>query len=299
MLKLRDGFQGERSIILPDMIRRLCKSDLLLNQLYITDIGYYPHATYHYRERPNGIEQYILIYCLKGSGWYKVRDKRYEVKENQWFIIPQGQPHVYASNNDDPWTIYWLHFTGHMAPFYGDNHQVPKAISSDETSRISDRIEIFEEIFLALSDSYSLDNLRYAASLLYGFLASLCYLQNFRKYNTAKTRLDKTDTVGMAVHYMQENLERKLTLADIANYTGYSVSQLSLLFRNGTGHSPLNYFNMLKIQKACQLLESSDMKINQICTKVGIDDSYYFSRLFTKIVGIPPKRYRNSVATRP
>ncbi|MDY4890912.1 MAG: AraC family transcriptional regulator, partial [Prevotella sp.] len=51
-------------------------------------------------------------------------------------------------------------------------------------------------------------------------------------------------------------------------------------------------FNILKIQLACKLLETTDLKINQICAKVGIDDSYYFSRLFTKTIGISPKKYR-------
>lgn len=293
-LKLQDGFSGERSIVLPEMVRQACGNDEFLSQLYITDIGYYPHAMHHYRERQQGVGQHILIYCVKGSGWYRVDSRRYDVGENQWFIIPQGTPHVYASNNDDPWTIYWIHFTGSMATFFGDNCQRPTAISPGTTSRIADRNNLFEDIFLTLSDNYSTDNLRYASSLLYHFLATFRYLKLFRKHNSKQERIDTTDVVNMAVRFMDENLEKQLTLATIANYIGYSTSQFSLIFRNRTGHSPLNYFNMLKIQRACQLLETTDLKVNQICSKVGIDDSYYFSRLFTKIVGIPPKKYRES-----
>lgn len=294
MLKIRDGFSGERSVVLPDMIQRTCKDDPFIGQLYITDIGYYPHAMYHYRERPNGVGQYILIYCVKGSGWYQVFGKRYEVKENQWFIIPQGEPHVYASNNNNPWTIYWLHFTGKMAPAYGDNCFVPSEIVVGSTSRLTDRNNIFEEIFLTLSDNYSLDNLRYASSLLYGYLATFRYLKKFRQYNSTTSRIDTTDIVSMAVRYMNENIEKQLSLQELSDYIGYSVSQFSLIFRNSTGRSPLNYFNMLKIQQACKLLETTDLKIKQICSMVGIDDSYYFSRLFTKSVGIPPKKYREA-----
>lgn len=296
MIKMRDGFTGERSLVLPKMIRRTCEDDEYLSQLYITDIGYYPHAEYHYRERPEGVEQYILIYCFKGSGWYSVYGKHYEVKENQWFVIPKGSPHVYASNNDDPWTIYWLHFTGKTAPVFGDNCQVPSSIQPGSTSRLTDRNNLFEEIFKVLSDNYSLDNLRYASSLLYTYLASFRFLKNFRKYNPQQEKIDSTDIVSMAVRYMNENIEKQLTLSELSYYIGYSTSQFSLIFRNRTGHSPLNYFNLLKVQRACQLLETTDLKINQICSKVGIDDSYYFSRLFSKIVGISPKKYRESIA---
>ena len=57
-----------------------------------------------------------------------------------------------------------------------------------------------------------------------------------------------------------------------------------------------NYFNRLKVNRACQLLGTTDLKVNQICTMVGIDDSYYFSRVFTKIVGVSPKKYRHTIA---
>ena len=57
-----------------------------------------------------------------------------------------------------------------------------------------------------------------------------------------------------------------------------------------------NYFNRLKVNRACQLLETTDLKVNQICTMVGIDDSYHFSRVFTKIVGVSPKKYRQTIA---
>lgn len=293
MIKIPNGFSGERSIVLPDMIRKTCEEDPFLQRLYITDIGYYPHAEYHYRQRPQGVEQYILIYCYKGSGWYSIRGQRYDVNEGQWFVIPKGEPHVYASNNDDPWTIYWLHFTGKDAAVYGEHCFQPSNIQAGTTSRMTDRNDLFEELFLTLSDNYSIDNLRYASSLLYTYLATFRYLKPFRKYNPQQERIDTTDLVSMAVRYMNENIERQLTLAELSKYIGYSTSQFSLIFKTKTGHSPLNYFNMLKIQRACQLLETTDLKINQICSKVGIDDSYYFSRLFSKIVGISPRKYRN------
>ena len=296
MLRIKNGFSGERSIVLPNMIRHICENDEFLRQLYITDIGYYPHAMYHYRERPEGVAQYILIYCMKGSGWYEVAGNRHVIRSNQFVIIPRGMPHVYASNNQDPWTIYWIHFTGQMAHCFGEGQLEPKEIAPGTNSRINLRNDIFEDIFLTLSDNYSLENLRYASSLLYAFLASLCYLKQFRHYNPQQERIDTTDIVTMAVRYMKENIEKQLTLQQLCDYIGYSVSQFSLIFRKSIGQSPLNYFNRLKVNRACQLLETTDLKINQICTMVGIDDCYYFSRVFTKIVGVSPKKYRQTIA---
>lgn len=292
MLHIKDGFTGERSVVLPEMVRKTCEDDAYLSQLYVTDIGYYPHVRHHYRERPAGVMQYILIYCIKGSGWYSVGGQRYDVSDGQYFVLPPGIPHAYASNSDNPWTIYWIHFTGRQASVFASGMSTPQAVQSGGTSRIACRNDMFEELFKTLSDGYAVDNLRYASSLLYGFLASFRFMSRFSHSNVQRSEGDTDDIVSAAVRYMNENIERSLTVAEIAAFAGYSVSRFSAVFKGKTGHSVLGYFNMLKVQRGCQLLETTDMKINQICSKVGIDDSYYFSRLFRKCTGIPPKEYR-------
>lgn len=83
-----------------------------------------------------------------------------------------------------------------------------------------------------------------------------------------------------------------MTLKEIAEFSGLSPSRLSAVFKDRTGHSPLNYFNFMKMRKACELLDNTKMKLNQISLKLGIDDQYYFSRLFSKIMGSSPKAYR-------
>ncbi len=96
----------------------------------------------------------------------------------------------------------------------------------------------------------------------------------------------------ITVHYMKENIGKKVTLQELADNLGYSASHFSAIFTQRMGNSPLNYFNQLKIQKACQLLDFTDMKINQVCFKVGIEDNFYFSRLFRKIMGMSPQAYK-------
>jgi AraC-like DNA-binding protein len=70
------------------------------------------------------------------------------------------------------------------------------------------------------------------------------------------------------------------------------VSHYSSLFKKKTGFSPIDYFNHLKIQKACQYLQFTQLRIREIALKVGISDPLYFSRLFTQTMGYSPKEYR-------
>ena len=68
-IKKKEGFQGQKAIVIPrPVLHSKCARHDVVGQLYITDLGYYPNAKFHYRERPHGADQHILIYCHEGSG---------------------------------------------------------------------------------------------------------------------------------------------------------------------------------------------------------------------------------------
>lgn len=292
MKKQKDGFMGERSIVLPPMVVETEENDPLVSNLYLTDIGYYPHATHHYINRQKAIDQYVLIYCVDGSGWYRIDEKEYKVNKNQFFILPAGKPHTYGADEGNEWTIYWIHFKGYIASIYAEGAQKPQEINITTTSRVSERHNIFEEIFHTLELGQDIESLRYASSVLHHYLASMRYLRTFRR---AVKNEDNANVIDAAIHYMEENIERRISIQDVVKYVGYSASRFATLFKQQTGKTPLNYFNQLKIQRSCSLLKNTDMKINQICYKIGIDDSLYFSRLFSKIMGMSPRDYREGL----
>lgn len=291
MVKRKDGFTGERAIVLPQSVVQEMEKDSYSSVLHITDIGYYPKAYDHYRERSEPINQCVFIYCIEGAGWFKVNGCEHTVAPNQYFILPAGIPHSYGADENDPWTIYWVHFKGKLASQFVRNYDRPAEIRPNLHSRISDRIELFEEIFRILEMGYSWENLQYVCTVFHHYLGSLNYIQQYR--NAKKNESQKNDIVTAAIHYMQENMERALSLDEIAEHTGYSPTYFTTIFNQRTNYPPLTYFNQLKIQKACKLLDFTDMKINQICHKIGIDDAYYFSRLFRKIMGMSPREYRS------
>src|SRR5574344_1828799 len=186
MLHIKDGFTGERSVVLPQIAIDLQEKDPLVSSLYITDIGYYPNARYHTRERKEPIKQDVLIYCVEGKGHYRLNDREYDVLANQYFILPAGQPHAYWSDEAEPWTIYWIHFSGAHASYYTEGASSPQDVRPGITSRISDRNNIFEEIFFTVNDGFSQENMRYASSLLHYYLGSMRFLQQFRNADTQR-----------------------------------------------------------------------------------------------------------------
>lgn len=291
-IRQRDGFTGERSVVLPKMVLDKVEADPLLSALYITDIGFYPVASHHFRERKEPIREYVFIYCTAGAGWFKVGGVTYDISQHGYFILPSGVPHSYGAKEDNPWTIYWIHFSGSLAQYYAAECLTPHYVTPGKDSRIQNRTNMFEEIFKALDSGFNLESIRYAMSLFHHYLGSLRYI---REYRVAGEKSNDGNVIDETIHFMTENLERSLTLSEIADYAGMSGSYLSSIFKQRTGHSPLSYFNLLKVRYACQLLDSTSMKLNRICYKVGMSDPYYFSRMFSKIMGMSPSAYRNRV----
>lgn len=294
MIKLKDGFSGERSVVLPPMVVDAQIDDPLTSSLYVIAMGYYPHACHHYCSREDcPIDQYVLIYCVDGNGWYRIGNQEIQqVHKDEFFILPANVSHVYGADDGDSWTIYWVHFNGRHAPTYAEGVHTPQHINVTVDSRIGHRNNLFEEIMTTLMEGRDINSLRYASSLLHYYLATMRYLKQYREANKRESSFS-INPVPAAIHYMEENIERKLPMDDILHYVGYSQSHFTELFRKETGQSPHSYFNSLKVKEACKLLIKTDMKINQICFKLGIEDCYYFSRLFTKQMGLSPQKYRD------
>jgi AraC-like DNA-binding protein len=288
-IRKREGFQGQRAIVLPKKILEVCAYTPPINSLYITDIGFYPRAEYHYRERPGGISQNILIYCTEGKGWLEVPSGHYDVNPNEFLMIPADTPHKYGADEKIPWTIYWVHFKGIQSPYFASLLSKQYKDFVNYSPFLDERIKIFDSIYKTLESGYSLDNLTYSNISFSYFLASLSFTD---KFASARHVIEK-DAVDFSIEFMQNHLDVQLTLESLASSINLSVSHYSSIFRKKTGYSPVVYFNHLKIQHACQYLQFTTLRINEIASKLGIDDAYYFSRMFTKIMGISPLEYRN------
>lgn len=293
MLKKKEGFRGQRSIVLPRKI--LAASSLnnpLIEWLYVTDIGYYPKAQYHFRQRTHGIDQHILIYCVDGQGSAQIGRKKYTLHPGSFVIIPAGEHHSYSSSEADSWTIYWVHFKGAIAGKLADALQRKINGYYGTVEFQAKRLSLFEDMYTCLERGYSNDNLCYSNTCLYHYLGSFIYDDKFM----LSEKKQEDDTIELSISFMQQNISQLLTLDELARLVNFSTSHYSALFRRKTGFSPIEYFNHLKIQKACQFLHFTDLRVKEIADKLGIEDPYYFSRMFSKLMGVSPNQYRGKKA---
>ncbi|WP_345949662.1 AraC family transcriptional regulator [Mucilaginibacter sp. PAMB04274] len=289
--KVKEGFIGQRMIVVPPDVKRLVGKNELINDLNLTAIGHYPHASFHDRERKLGTNQYILLYCTEGKGLIELEDQKILMRPNTFFVIPKNVPHHYQSSVQDPWTIYWIHFKGKKADLIYTRYLNRTLTDGLAIPYTLNRIQTFNEIYQLLEQSYHPLVMEIINIKLLEFIASFVYDEQI---NPAVL---EDDAITHSIRFMKDNIRQLFTVDNLAKQQNLSVSHYTRLFKTKTGYSPIQYFNQLKIQLSCQYLYFSDRKIKEICNEIGFVDQYYYSRLFRKLMGISPAKYKSQKKT--
>ena len=289
MIQLALGFPGERFIYLPLSLIDVMIDSPLTGDLILYSLGHFSHARYHYINRINGCKQYIFIYCKEGKGWIEVNKQKYTLTANDFIVLPPDIPHSYGASQESPWSIYWMHFIGTKAELFAKKFYVPTKVNYTESSE-EERFKLFEEMYSTLRNGFTIDNLNYTNICLKHFLATFRF-QNSHKSPKVVSEYSES-IINRVIAYMNNHINQKVTIGEMAAFLGYSVSYFHRKFYKATGQSPINYFIQMKVNKACIELIKTDLKITQIASKLGFKDSYYFSRIFTQTMGISPKKFR-------
>ncbi|WP_407429256.1 AraC family transcriptional regulator [Arcticibacter sp.] len=286
--KIRDGFEGEKVIYIPEKIVKEAKDKTQeLFHIYITQIGFFPKAAHHFRERETGCRENILIYCVQGKGHCILDNKQYEIGPNQFILIPATNKYVcYWADELFPWTIYWLHYSSDKIEVINKSLNIeisnaPATIPPNENS-----IRIWQNIYKTLEMGYSHENLISASFSLSYLLATFLFPERHADDHY------EGDIITRTIEHMRKNLHTKLTVEEMASKNRLSASHFSCLFRKATDMPPMDYFIHLKMQKACQLLYLGTDHVKGISMELGYENPYYFSRIFKKYIGTSPKEYR-------
>lgn len=291
-IRKSDGFESQKIIVLPDHIMKEAARHPLVEPLHVTDIGYFPRALHHYRERPEGSGAYILIYCVEGEGWYRLNGgKTHSLLKGQAVVIPPDTPHEYASSEFHPWSIYWWHMKGTHAGllFEGFTDAAEPAIVPVDQSRSI--VELFQESYELLQKGYTLNHIIHVSQLA-GHLAAVIRLARLQPQR-GQHQHNKHD-MEQTLRFMTEHLEGHVSLKELAAYANLSIPHFTFRFKEATGYSPIDYYLRLKIQRACQHLDLTGQSVKEISHRLGFQDPYYFSRQFKKIMGKSPSEYRDT-----
>jgi AraC-like DNA-binding protein/ligand-binding sensor protein len=156
---------------------------------------------------------------------------------------------------------------------------VDAGASADETFRMN------HEFYQKAASTVNIDELCF---LLSGIMNR--YIDGMFTFAGAKN----ADVIGKAVHYMRRNLERKITLDDVAKNVYLSPTYFSKIFKQEIGESFNTYLNRMRVEKSKALLLQKDLQLVEIANLLGFEDQSYFTKVFKQIAGVSPNRYRKS-----
>ncbi len=101
--------------------------------------------------------------------------------------------------------------------------------------------------------------------------------------------------IDRAKEYILANYQNDISLDDVSREIDISPYYFSKVFKEATGENFIDYLTGLRIDKAKDLLENTDMSMKEICGEVGYSNPNYFSRIFKKVVGLSPTEYKGEV----
>jgi AraC-like DNA-binding protein len=283
-----EGFSGQRIVVLPRNVVSAALAYDLLKGLLPTDVGYFPKAAGHFIHRAPGIDQAILIYCVKGNGWCEIEGTHHVVSAGDVLVIPPGCAHAYGADEQRPWTIFWVHVEGQNAPALLDELRTTPGNPVLSLGENPELLALFEELLEVVEHGYATSRLLYASQIL----AHLIGLMIWDCRQIPRGPLDTAHRVLESITYMKQHLDHNATTASFAALANLSESHYRSLFKSQIGYAPMDYFIRLRMHKACQLLDTTGLSVKEIAAKVGYEDPLYFSRVFKSVVENSPSQYR-------
>lgn len=114
------------------------------------------------------------------------------------------------------------------------------------------------------------------------------------EYRKNKEGMGVSFSISKALAFIHKNYrDENITIQMVSNYVGLSENYFSVLFKKEVGTSFKNHLIKLRVNKAIEIMESTNLKIYEVCDYIGYQNVEHFSRIFKKVTGSSPNKYRN------
>jgi two-component system response regulator YesN len=101
-----------------------------------------------------------------------------------------------------------------------------------------------------------------------------------------------SSVIDRARDYIMAHYKKDISLDDVSREVDISPYYFSKIFKEATGENFIEYLTNLRIEKAKELRDNTEMRMKEICLEVGYSNPNYFSRIFKKSVGVSPTEYK-------
>lgn len=251
--------------------------------LYPTCAGLYECGNNYYVNR-NSYDSFLLLYVLEGNAYINVDGEELKISSGRFALIDCYKPHIYGSHNGC--RLMWAHFDGAMARQYYDyilNLQKNNILTA------SDSVMAYRN----LSKLYSslAENIAVESAVISKYLINI--LTEFMRIQNTDAK-DNISDIERAKLFINENLNKQISLEEIAAQANLSVYYFTRSFKKAYGYTPHEYLIKIRLNTACFYLVSSNAQIKEIAFSCGFTNESNFCTCFKNNIGCTPTEYRDS-----
>ena len=224
---------------------------------------------------------------MSGKGIYKVGEQTFHLEKGQGFVIEPEIMTFYQADQKEPWTYFWVGFTGKRASEYvGD-----LGINSEQLIFRSEKGEELKKIVLEMlkHNKMTIRNQYFLQSLLYAYFATL--MEDVKVEGSHGENVESI-YIKRAIAFIQNNYHRGIKVTDVVNYVCISRSYLHMLFQKSLDISPQEFLTKFRVSRARELLTVTELSIEEVAKSCGYQDVLVFSKMFKKVMGMPPSVFR-------
>lgn len=271
--------------------------------LTVSTVGYeeilpdsdYPtkgHAEGYYFQYHKGriLHEFQLQYVVEGEGIFKsTNQEEIHLRSGDIFLLFPNEWHTYRPTKKEGWKCYWIGFKGKnmddrvAAGFLSPRKPIYHVGYSAEIE------ELMKEAW-DTANAEAASAQQQLAGIVNHLLGSMYAME--RNIILSKNH-GHVAMINKARLRIRETLEQGITIQDIAEEMGISYSNFRKLFKEHTGSSPALYQQDLKLQRAKELLSTSNSSIKEIAYRLNFDSPDYFSSKFRSKTGMKPSEFRN------
>ena len=225
--------------------------------------------------------RYSLIHCvIRGRGSVSCRGHTFAVHEGQAFVLCANEGHMYNTDPRDPMGVVWVEYAG------GNSAQLTSHVL-DLGGPVYEGGVFIDLVNLCTSILYQPTQEGPGISLkLYEILMCLCKRVEIESGSRGVNQ--------EILKYINENLDHRLSLAEISDAFGYHPAYFSSFFSRMMGMTFSKYVMNRRISHACYLLETTDWPVERIAQELGFCDISHFIQRFKAIKEITPMAYRTN-----
>ena len=257
------------------------------NELYLYSGGYDPTTPGH-SYGPTVRSGYMIHYIYEGKGTFTCNEKTYYLEQGDFFFIEPNRVIKYLADKEDPWAFYWIGFKGGLVTEYLKRTTISyknPIFKKNEAIEIKDILSEIIEISFIHQDNDILLNAK-LLEILFQLTSKFPSTENLLLND------QKNSLFVEAMQFIRNNYEEDIKIEQLAQRLSIDRTYLHRLFINELDMSPKDYLTKVRIRKAQELLQQSDLPIKIISVSVGYENTQQFSRIFKQNIGVSPNKYR-------